>query len=141
MCGGDGFTEAVEVQFDPAVLSYESLLERFFEGHDYRRAEEKPQYQSAIWATSEQQLAAAAEALERRKGGTTAVVDMRQRSTGFTVAESVHQDFWSKVRLKLSVLALLIASTSVHAATKDFAPPAQCVACVVGPIPSAPVFR
>ena len=31
VCSGDGHTEAVRVEFDPSVISYEALIRRYFE--------------------------------------------------------------------------------------------------------------
>jgi peptide-methionine (S)-S-oxide reductase len=33
VCRGDGHTEALRVEFDPTVISYEQLLDQFFDQH------------------------------------------------------------------------------------------------------------
>jgi peptide-methionine (S)-S-oxide reductase len=62
--GRTGHTEAVLVVFDPSVVSYESLLKLFWEGHDPTQGMRQgndmgSQYRSAIYTTTDAQLAAA----------------------------------------------------------------------------------
>eukprot|EP00592_Proboscia_alata_P023412 CAMPEP_0194402304 /NCGR_PEP_ID=MMETSP0176-20130528/993_1 /TAXON_ID=216777 /ORGANISM="Proboscia alata, Strain PI-D3" /LENGTH=209 /DNA_ID=CAMNT_0039199553 /DNA_START=25 /DNA_END=654 /DNA_ORIENTATION=+ len=57
VCGGDGHTEAVRLEFNPRVLRYEDLIRRFIDDprvpNIYGRQE--PQYQVAIWVSSSEQ--------------------------------------------------------------------------------------
>ena len=60
--------EAIEVVFDPALLSYRSLLELFFQIHDpttpNRQGNDRgSSYRSAIYYTSETQRAVAADTI------------------------------------------------------------------------------
>jgi peptide-methionine (S)-S-oxide reductase len=62
--GRTGHTELVLVAFDPKQVSYEALLQVFWEGHDPTQGMRQgndvgTQYRSAIYATSDAQLAAA----------------------------------------------------------------------------------
>jgi peptide-methionine (S)-S-oxide reductase len=55
-----GHAEAIEIVFDPAVVSYPAILERFFQVHDPTTYEQQgsdfgPSYRSAIFYTDEQQ--------------------------------------------------------------------------------------
>ncbi|WTX00436.1 peptide-methionine (S)-S-oxide reductase MsrA [Streptomycetaceae bacterium NBC_01309] len=65
VCGGrTGHTEAVRVVFDPAQVSYETLLKVFWEAHDptqgYRQGnDEGTQYRSAVYTHSPEQEVAA----------------------------------------------------------------------------------
>jgi peptide-methionine (S)-S-oxide reductase len=65
VCSGlTGHTEAVQVVYDPAQVSYEQLLKVFWENHDPSQGMRQgndvgTQYRSAIYATTEAQLAAA----------------------------------------------------------------------------------
>ena len=65
MCGRrTGHAEAVEVTFDPEVVSYDELLERFWAAHDPTTRNRQgfdigSQYRSAIFFTSPEQEQAA----------------------------------------------------------------------------------
>ena len=62
--GMTGHTEAVQVVYDPAVVSYRALVKRFLEAHDptqgYRQGNDTgTQYRSALyWTTADQQATA-----------------------------------------------------------------------------------
>src|SRR5437899_5961319 len=68
VCTGDtGHAEVVQVTFDPAKLSYEKLLETFFEVHDpttlnRQGADHGTQYRSIILYNNETQKAVAEKA-------------------------------------------------------------------------------
>jgi peptide-methionine (S)-S-oxide reductase len=62
--GRTGHTEAVQVVYDPAVVSYEELLKVFWEHHDSTQGMRQgndigTQYRSAVYTTSEAQLKSA----------------------------------------------------------------------------------
>lgn len=65
VCSGlTGHTEAVRVVYDPAKVSYETLLKRFWEAHDptqgFRQGNDTgTQYRSAVYTHSEAQAKAA----------------------------------------------------------------------------------
>ncbi|MFQ5679436.1 MAG: peptide-methionine (S)-S-oxide reductase MsrA [Gemmatimonadota bacterium] len=69
VCGGDtGHAEVVQVLFDPAVITYERLLELFFEMHDPTTPDRQgpdvgSQYRSIILFHSEAQKEAAERAI------------------------------------------------------------------------------
>lgn len=63
-------TETVLVEYDPAVISYETLLDLFFSQHA-ADARSSRQYRSVIFATTPEQTAAAeakAAAVGKRRG-------------------------------------------------------------------------
>lgn len=93
--GGRGdHIESVEVEFDPAAVSYESLLEVFWAGHDPGAIPWKRQYLSAIFPRTEAQATAAARSKEReaarRKGRIFTEILPGYR---FYPAEAHHQKF------------------------------------------------
>ena len=103
VCGGDtGHAEVVQIEFDPAVISFERILEVFWVAHDpttlnRQGADVGSQYRSVIMYHSPQQLALA----ERSKavangamGGkvVTEIVPLPK----FYQAEDYHQDYYRK---------------------------------------------
>ena len=107
-CSGlTGHTEAVRVVFDPAVLPYDEVLRVFWESHDPTQGMRQgndlgTQYRSAVYTTSDKQLAVArasraayAEALAAAGRGeiTTEILPARD----FYPAEEYHQQYLHKV--------------------------------------------
>ena len=98
-----GHAEAVEVVFDPAVLSYRSLLELFFQIHDPTTYEQQgsdvgPSYRSAIFATPAQRADAEASkaALVASNRLTAPVVTQVLPLARFYPAEEYHRDYAKK---------------------------------------------
>ena len=64
VCSGDGHTEAVMLEYDPAILSYAELVREFFEDPRvrdvYEPDDEAAQYRTAVWAQDAAQDAHAA---------------------------------------------------------------------------------
>lgn len=102
--GRTGHTESVEIVYDPAVVSYERLLEVFWRNIDPLSAngqfcDRGPQYRSAIFYHDDAQRSAAEasktriEASGRIKG---TIVTEIVPATPFYKAEEYHQDFYKK---------------------------------------------
>ena len=100
--GETGHAESVRVVFDPARLSYEELLEKwFFRMHDPTTKNRQgndvgTQYRSAIFVTSAEQRKAAERVKERvgRSGKWSApIVTEIVEAGAFTSAEDYHQDY------------------------------------------------
>ena len=105
--GRTGHAEIVRVVFDPAVLPYTALLKTFWEAHDptqgFRQGNDiGTQYLSAIYTTTDAQLAAAlasrdayADAIAARGFGpiTTEI----RPAPEFYFAEEYHQQYLAKV--------------------------------------------
>lgn len=105
--GRTGHTEAVMVVFDPAVIPFEQLLKTFWESHDptqgYRQGNDVgTQYRSAIFTTTEAQLAAAKSSramyqAELERAGYGAVTTEIAPAPQFYYAEDYHQQYLAKV--------------------------------------------
>jgi methionine-S-sulfoxide reductase len=84
-------TETFQVDFDPKVISYETLLDLFWKSHNPCGETGSRQYMSAVfWASEEQRKLAEAGKAEIEKDGrevTTPIMPLGE----FTVAEDYHQ--------------------------------------------------
>ncbi|MFO8010279.1 MAG: bifunctional methionine sulfoxide reductase B/A protein [Dehalococcoidia bacterium] len=102
VCGGKtGHAEAVEVVFDPGVISYEELARFFFETHDPTQVNRQgvdygEQYRSAIFYTSEEQKQVAESLIEKLEANGYKVATQVEPAGDFWPAEEYHQDYFSK---------------------------------------------
>jgi len=102
--GATGHTEAVEVKFDPAKVSYEKLLDAFWLNHDPTTLERQfcdsgSQYRPGIfWLTEEQRKAAEASKAkyEKLKTFRQPIVTPIVKASQFWPAEDYHQDYYRK---------------------------------------------
>jgi peptide-methionine (S)-S-oxide reductase len=101
--GRSGYAEAVQIRFDPRVVSYESLLEVFFATHDpttldRQGADVGPQYRSAIfYHNDEQKRAAEASKSKWEASGKVRekIVTRIEPFKRFYPAEGYHQDYYA----------------------------------------------
>ena len=104
--GGTGHAESVLVVFDPAKVSYDTLLKVFFEAHDPTQGMRQgndvgTQYRSAIYWTSPAQRDAAAAAKEaygaalKAKGYGPITTEIAEAGP-FYFAEAYHQQYLAK---------------------------------------------
>ena len=99
-----GHAEAVEVEFDPSKLSYEKLLDVFWQNHDPTQLNRQgpdwgTQYRSAIFFTSPEQEAAAKaskEGLEKSGRYRKPIVTQIVPASTFYEAEDYHQQYLEK---------------------------------------------
>jgi peptide-methionine (S)-S-oxide reductase len=99
-----GHAEAVEIEYDPAKLSYDKLLEVFWENHDPTQVNRQgpdwgTQYRSAIFFhTPEQEAAAKAskEKLEKSRHFSKPIVTQIVPAVTFFEAEDYHQQYLEK---------------------------------------------
>jgi peptide-methionine (S)-S-oxide reductase len=99
-----GHAEAVEVEYDPSRLSYQKLLDVFWENHDPTQLNRQgpdwgTQYRSAIFFTTPEQEAAARASKERlEKSGryNKPIVTQIVPASTFYEAEDYHQQYLEK---------------------------------------------
>ncbi|KPJ96102.1 MAG: methionine sulfoxide reductase A [Gammaproteobacteria bacterium SG8_11] len=105
--GNTGHVEAIQVVFDPSLVSYKQLLNIFWNCHDPTSVDRQganigSQYRSAIFYHSEEQKAAAIASKERlqnqlRETGMIATNIVPERE--FYPAEEYHQHYFAKRKL------------------------------------------
>ena len=99
---GTGHAEVIQVEYDPAVISYEKVLEIFFESHDpttlnRQGADEGDQYRSVIFYHNEEQHKAAGRAkLTAQAHHDDPIVTEIVPLTKFWRAEDYHQDYFNQ---------------------------------------------
>jgi peptide-methionine (S)-S-oxide reductase len=97
-----GHAEAVEVQFDPAKVTYDRLLDYFFANHDPTTVNRQgpdvgTQYRSVIFFNTPAQQAAAKAAVERwQKKFKRPIVTQIVPAATFWRAEEYHQQYAAK---------------------------------------------
>ncbi len=103
ICGHkSGHAEVIQVEFDPAVISYEKVLEIFFEAHDpttlnRQGGDEGDQYRSVIfYHNAEQQQAAGRAKLAAQAHHEDAIVTEIVPLKKFWPAEAYHQDYFNQ---------------------------------------------
>jgi peptide-methionine (S)-S-oxide reductase len=102
VCSGTtGHAEVVQVEFDPAVITYADLLDVFFTIHDpttlnRQGADVGTQYRSAIFYTSPAQKLAAEAAVEKFAPHWGKIVTQIAPLTVFYPAEAEHEDYFVK---------------------------------------------
>ncbi|HTL22393.1 MAG TPA: peptide-methionine (S)-S-oxide reductase MsrA [Mycobacteriales bacterium] len=104
--GRTGHTEAVQVVYDPAVVSYEELLKVFWEHHDSTQGMRQgndigTQYRSAVYTTSEAQLKSAQASRDTyqvalTRSGLDAITTEILPAGPFYYAEPYHQQYLHK---------------------------------------------
>jgi peptide-methionine (S)-S-oxide reductase len=103
-----GHAEAVEVEFNPRVITYEQLLKTFFENHDPTTLNRQgpdigTQYRSAVFYHDAAQMAAALDAkevIELSRQYKTPVTTQIVPATKFYPAEDYHQHYLKKQGIK-----------------------------------------
>lgn len=104
---GTGHAEVVEVTFDPARLSYATLVELFFKMHDPTTLNRQgpdvgTQYRSVIFYHSDDQKRIAEEELKKAAASgryRTAIVTSIEPAQPFWRAEDYHQRYFEKHNL------------------------------------------
>jgi peptide-methionine (S)-S-oxide reductase len=102
--GTTGHAEAVQITYDPAKISYEELLEAFWQSHDPTQLNRQgddvgTQYRSVIFYSNEQQHKLATEYKEKlQKSGAydQPIVTEISPLKNFYKAEDYHQNYYSQ---------------------------------------------
>lgn len=100
--GNTKHAEAIQIYYDPAIISYEKLLEVFFVAHDPSTLNRQgpdagPQYRSAIFYRTPEELALAKKAIQQvNESGAYSgkVVTQLNDYEEFWTAEKYHQDYY-----------------------------------------------
>ena len=104
-----GHAEAVQIEFDPKKVSYEKLLDIFWQNHDPTQLNRQgpdigSQYRSAIFYQNEKQRKAAMkskEMLEKSKKYSKPIATEILPAADFYRAEEYHQRYLEKKGLKI----------------------------------------
>jgi peptide-methionine (S)-S-oxide reductase len=102
--GGTGHAESVEIVYDPAKVSYQTLLDHFWKNVDpltpnAQFCDHGTQYRSAIFYGNEEEkrhAEASRQAIVRSKRFTEPIVTEIVMASKFFPAEDYHQDFYKK---------------------------------------------
>jgi len=104
VCTGlTGHAEAVEIEYDPAVVPFEKLLEVFFATHDpttknRQGADVGTQYRSGVFYHDDEQKRIAEEVIKRldaARAFPAPIVTEVTKATTFYPAEDYHQDYFA----------------------------------------------
>jgi len=103
VCSGrTGYAEIVIIKFDPAIISYSTLLEVFFTVHDPTQLNRQgndigTQYRSCIMPTNEEQERVAKESIQSFKDAfTDPIVTTIEPALNLVVAEVYHHDYYAR---------------------------------------------
>jgi peptide-methionine (S)-S-oxide reductase len=124
--GLTGHAEAIQITFDPDVISYDQLLEVFFELHDPTTLNQQgydmgSQYRSAVYYSNEEQRQAAMRTIERVNASgryPSKVVTEIAPLADFYVAEDYHHNFYAQ-NLDYPYCAIII-DPKIQKLYKDF---------------------
>lgn len=100
-------TEAISIDFDPEVISYNELLEHFWQGHRCERNNSSTQYQNAVFYRNDEQKELAETALKNRAAAlgissekvATKIIPVKT----FTYAEKYHQKYAIRGEIRESI--------------------------------------
>lgn len=109
-------SETIEIDYDPSVITYEKLLEVFWDSHNPTSRPFSQQYASIILYHDEEQeqLATVSREREEARRGVQLFTEIRPYST-FYLAEDYHQKYWLQ-----QVPALMEELRSLYPDPMDF---------------------
>ena len=96
-----GHVEAVQVTFDPAIISFETLLSVFFATHDpgslnRQGGDVGTQYRSAVFYVNDEQRRAVEGFIARLQAEGASIVTEVEPLTVFYDAEGYHKDYYNR---------------------------------------------
>lgn len=96
--GKTGHAEAVEVEFDPKIVTYDRLLDAFFFMHDASQLNRQgpdigTQYRSALFPETDQQKLVAKKYIDTLKENGKVIETTIEENALFIEAEAGHQDY------------------------------------------------
>lgn len=92
-------TEAIQIDFDPSVVSYDDLLAKWWKAINPHGSSRSCQYKSAVWYHNDDQkkkIEASIAAIEKASGRKVTVEHMK--ASEFFLAEEYHQHYVAKQR-------------------------------------------
>lgn len=124
--GNTGAAEAIQITYDPSIISYDKLLEIFWHVHDPTTLNRQgndvgTQYRSAIFYHNDeqrQQALASKEALEKARVYKNPVVTEITPFTNFYPAEDYHKEYYDRNRA--APYCMLIISPKVQKLLKEY---------------------
>lgn len=102
VCSGvTGHLEAIKIEFDPQITSFETLAKLFFEIHDFSQENGQgpdigEQYLSAVFYLNNNQKAVAENLIEKLRSMGHKVATRLLAATEFWPAEDYHQNYYDK---------------------------------------------
>lgn len=117
--GEEAHSEAIKIEFDPRLTSYEELLEEWFKLHNPSVPSGKTQYQSAVFPTTDEQREVAESFLERKRAESPRPIFSEVRAgegdarTKWWDAEWYHQNYNNKNKIRLAALVAYAALSLV----------------------------
>jgi methionine-S-sulfoxide reductase len=95
-------TESIQIDFDPEVITYEELLDIYWESHDPNIRAYSTQYQSMILTHNDEQLHLATQSRDQQqaKSGQTIVTEIVPL-VKFYLAEDYHQKYFLRSQADL----------------------------------------
>ena len=95
-------TETLQIDFDPNVITYEELLEIFWENHDPTQRAYSPQYQSMILTHNDEQYRLAMQSRDQRQAEMgRSILTIIKPIEKFYLAEDYHQKYYLRGRTAL----------------------------------------
>lgn len=125
--GETGHVEAIEIIFDPKIITLDDLLAVFFTSHDPTSKDRQggdvgPQYRSAIYFTSEKQKTTIEKFIQKLNADQIfdkPIVTELKLFTVFYPAEDYHQNYYLQNRYK-NPYCLLVINPKIKKLKKSF---------------------